>query len=190
MALRFFNTAPEQLYERMRSGQSTFLLDVRSPAEYAAAHIPGALSLPLDTLDAKTLAERLGDPGAGTDEPLFLTCQAGLRAERAAEKLRDAGYTNLVLLEGGTHAWDRRALPMQRGRNGISLERQAQVTIGSLLILKVVFGFAVSELFFVGGALIGAGLIVAGMTHWCGMVQLLARMPWNRGAPLAEATKA
>jgi hypothetical protein len=49
-----------------------------------------------------------------------------------------------------------------------------------LLILKVVFGFAFHELFFVLGALIGAGLITAGITRWCGMAKLIARMPWNR----------
>ena len=107
---------------------------------------------------------------------------------RDRRKLRDAGYTNLVLLQGGTQAWEKHALPMHRGQNPISLERQVQITIGALLILKVVFGFAISELFFVGGALIGAGLIISGVTRWCGLARLLARMPWNRSQHYATTT--
>lgn len=91
-----------------------------------------------------------------------------------------------MLLEGGTEAWERSALPMRRCGQAISLERQVQIAVGALLILKVVFGFTVHELFFVAGALIGAGLITAGVTRWCGMARLLARLPWNRGRRCAE----
>ena len=90
-----------------------------------------------------------------------------------------AGYDNIVLLQGGTEAWEKSGFPMRRIGNAISLERQVQITIGTLLILKVVFGFTVHEVFFVLAALIGAGLITAGVTRWCGMARLIARMPWN-----------
>jgi hypothetical protein len=37
---------------------------------------------------------------------------------------------------------------------------------------------------------IGTGLIVAGVTRWCGMARLIARMPWNRGEHCPEQMKA
>jgi rhodanese-related sulfurtransferase len=181
MNLSLPRVSPAQLNERMRTGQSITLLDVRSPAEYRAGHVKGALSVPLDELDSTDLVNRTGVAGIGQETPLYLTCQAGLRAQQAAERLNEGGHHNLVLLEGGTEAWARAGLPMRGSANALTLEQQVQITIGALLILKVAFGFAVHELFFVLGALIGAGLITAGITRWCGMARLLARMPWNRG---------
>lgn len=171
---------PERLHARMASDRPVALVDVRSPAEYRAGHVRGAVSLPLDDLTPARLERRLGKAAVGAEQPLYLTCHSGLRAQQAAQQLYQAGYRNLVLLQGGTAAWERAGLPMRRRGHAIALERQVQITIGALLILKVVFGFAVHELFFVLGALLGAGLITAGLTRWCGMARLLARMPWNR----------
>ena len=56
--------------------------------------------------------------------------------------------------------------------------------------LKVVLGFSVHALFFALAAVSGAGLIVAGATRWCGMAQLITRMPWNRGEHCPERMNA
>ena len=181
MTERILSISPAALHGRIRGGQQAPLVDVRSAPEYRAGHVGGAHSVPLDELDPKDLPERIGTPSAGTDTPLFLTCQSGIRAQQAAESLREAGYHNLVLLRGGTEAWEKAGLPLRRCGSSISLERQVQITVGALLILKVFFGFTVHELFFVFAALIGAGLVTAGVTRWCGMARLIARMPWNRG---------
>ncbi|MGB5496825.1 MAG: rhodanese-like domain-containing protein [Sedimenticolaceae bacterium] len=156
------------------------MLDVRSAAEYRAGHIPGANLAPLDELEVSSAPGVASGAGLRPDNPLYLTCQAGMRAEKAAQVLRDAGVEHLVLVQGGTEAWQKAGLPIKRHGNALSLERQVQIAVGRLLILKVFFGFTVHELFFVAGAVIGAGLITAGITRWCGMAQLIARMPWNR----------
>ena len=186
MAHDFATIAPSILHLRIRDGQPVTLLDVRSPVEYRSGHVRGALSVPLDDFDRLDIAELTGAAGLDGERPLYLTCHSGLRAQQAAERLREAGYHNLVLLQGGTEAWQRSALPMRRCGNDISLERQVQIAVGTLLILKVVFGFTVHELFFVLGALVGAGLIVAGVTRWCGMARLIARLPWNRRSDCIE----
>lgn len=183
---RFIDIAPVHLHRRMQADDAVTLVDVRSSAEYRAGHVPGALSLPLDELDNVEIAHYTGNQALGKDQTLYLTCQQGVRAEKAAQMLHESGFHNLALLKGGTDAWEKAALPMHRDSNAISLERQVQITVGTLLILKVVFGFTVHELFFVLAALIGAGLITAGITRWCGMAQLLARMPWNRGRSCSD----
>jgi hypothetical protein len=69
---------------------------------------------------------------------------------------------------------------MVRCGTAIALDRQVQIAVGSLLVLKVILGFTIHEIFFAAVPLIGVGLVVAGLTRWCGMADLLARMPWNR----------
>ncbi|MDX1409612.1 MAG: rhodanese-like domain-containing protein [Saprospiraceae bacterium] len=171
---------PEQLHAELLAGQSPALVDVRTAAEYRAGHIPGAQLIPGDELSPATIENRLGRSGLGSDETLYITCQTGARAARAAETLRQSGLTNIALVEGGTQRWQQAGLPLHRRSSAISLERQVQIAIGSLLILKVFLGYGVHELFFSAAAFIGAGLIFAGVTRWCGMAQLIARMPWNR----------
>ena len=176
----FPQISPVLLSKRLHKDANVTLLDVRSPAEYRAGHIPGALLAPLDELKGRDPADVSRGAGLRADNPLYLTCQAGVRAEHAAQVLREAGLAHLTLVQGGTDAWQKAGLPVKSCGRALSLERQVQIAVGSLLILKVFFGFTVHQLFFVMGAVIGAGLITAGLTQWCGMAQLIARLPWNR----------
>jgi len=180
MNTEFAQISPMALSQHLQSDPRAALLDVRSPAEYHAGHIPGARLVPLDELKASGPAGLIKDAGQEAGKPLYLTCHAGVRAEQAAQVLQQAGLEHVVLVQGGTEAWQKAGLPVKRCGAALSLERQVQIAVGSLLILKVLFGFTVHELFFVAAAVIGAGLITAGITRWCGMAQLIARMPWNR----------
>ncbi len=177
---KFRSLSPRFVNDIIELGEQVHLVDVRTPAEYRSGHAAGAQSIPLDQLTPDELTQRLGDAQAGRQKPVFLTCQAGIRAHQAAERLLESGMDNLFLVDGGTEAWSKAGLPMRRCGYAISLERQVQITIGALLVLKVVFGFTVNELFFALIPLIGAGLIVAGLTQWCGLARLIAVMPWNR----------
>lgn len=181
MSTQISTITPQDLDATRRHGQYTGLLDVRSAAEYRAGHIPSAQLIPLEDLTSATVGELFKRPTLGHEETLFITCHAGPRALKAVEHLQDAGYSNLTLLEGGTEGWEQAGLPLHRCGNAISLERQVQIAVGSLLVMKVLLGFSVHALFFAFAALIGVGLITAGVTRWCGMAKLIARMPWNRG---------
>lgn len=73
------------------------VLDVRGRDEYEAAHVPGAVLIPLDEL-----AARQGEiPDA---EPLYVICAVGARSLAAARALADAGYRALSVA-GGTNGW-------------------------------------------------------------------------------------
>jgi rhodanese-related sulfurtransferase len=155
------------------------MLDVRTPAEYAEGHAAGAVSIPLDRLDAGRLGRRLG-VRAGGEEPLYLICASGRRAEQAARKLRCEGLTNLALVDGGTQAWAAHRLPMRGISRLPSLERQGQIALGILILLILAKGTLLHPLFYVLIGLLGVGLIVSGITARCGLSTLLARLPWNR----------
>ena len=73
-----------------------FLLDVRTPSEFANGHVEGAINIPVDELRSR-LEELPSDKSA----PLYVTCQVGLRAYVGIMILRAAGYDNLYNLSGG-----------------------------------------------------------------------------------------
>ena len=114
-----------------------------------------------------------------TVEPGDILIIAG--ATKAVEKFRAAGFTNAISVEGGTTAWEKVGLPVVRGATRvISLERQVRIAAGSLVLLGVLLGWLVHPTFFALSAFVGAGLVFAGITDWCGMGMLLAKMPWNQ----------
>jgi rhodanese-related sulfurtransferase len=180
------NISPSDLYALQEQGKRVELIDVRTAVEYRQGHIPGARLLTLDTFNDKTFKKQLGDPQVSNQASLYITCQSGIRARQAAELLQDAGYRKVVLVDGGTEAWQKAGLPIKRCGDVISLERQVQITIGSLLLLKVFFGFTFHEVFFLAGAFVGVGLIMAGVTRWCGLARLIAMLPWNRNQDCAD----
>jgi len=174
------------MQDRMRGSDRAHFIDVRPPAEYADGHATGTISMPMDELDCTRVRSRLGDAAGGT-EPLHLICASGVRAQQAADRLREQGLSNLALVEGGTEAWARQGLPMQRPGGVMPMERQTQIAVGVLILLLLTKGALLHPLFYALTGLLGIGLIVAGVTARCGLSGVLARMPWNR-SPLGVQT--
>jgi rhodanese-related sulfurtransferase len=160
----------------LASGAAMELLDVRTPGEFAAGHVPGARLVPLDDLDpVGFLKER------GGDKPVYVLCQSGGRARRAIEKFRGIGFERCVLVEGGTQAWIDCGLPVNRRPDGgLPLMRQVQVVVGTISAAGAALALTVNPWFAVIPLATGCGLLFAGLTGFCGMALLLARMPWNR----------
>lgn len=77
------------------------LVDVRTPREYANGHIPGSINL---DIRAEDFEERIRAK-VGIDRPVLLYCQMGIRSGRAANLMRDMGYSELYDLEGGFAIW-------------------------------------------------------------------------------------
>jgi len=65
------------------------LVDVRTPEEFAAGHVPGAVNIPVQELD-----RRMGELES-RDQPVVLYCASGVRSGRAARILKDAGYSTV-----------------------------------------------------------------------------------------------
>ena len=97
----------EALIERQQKADADlFVLDVRSPEEFAAGHVPGAVNIPHDRL-----AERLMD--VPKDKDVVVYCQSGRRAGLAAKVLADNGYTRLGQLDGDIAAWKANGRPLE-----------------------------------------------------------------------------
>ncbi len=149
------------------------LIDVRSPSEFAAGHIPGAINIPMDELET-----RLGD--IRKDRPAILICQSGKRAEMSARLLQDRGY-DLRLLNGGVSEWERcgqSVICNQKSR--WSLERQVRLGAGLIVLTGVSLSLFLRPDWIYLSAFAGAGLVFAGLTNFCPMASILGRMPWNQ----------
>lgn len=168
--------SPEALAERSVA-QNIDLIDVRTPAEYREIHVDGSRNIPLDTLDPNAvMAARNGR----SDQPLFVMCKSGMRANKACQKFLDAGYDQVVNVEGGVQAWEAAQLPVVRGKKTISLERQVRIAAGFLTLIGALLGAFVHPYFIAIPAGVGAGLMFAGITDSCAMGMILAKMPWNQ----------
>ncbi|SEM66369.1 adenylyltransferase/sulfurtransferase MoeZ [Cryobacterium sp. TMT1-3] len=82
------------------------VVDVREPSEYAESSIPTARLLPLGELLTDGVLSPSGRAALPDDTPLIVHCHAGGRAARAANALREAGFTDVSVLTGGILAWD------------------------------------------------------------------------------------
>lgn len=150
------------------------LLDVRSPAEFETAHIPGAINIPVDVLAGQ--AREVHDRLAG---PVVLVCQAGPRAVQACRHLRAAGFDDALVLDGGMGRWDDGSRPVRRGAPRWSLERQVRLVAGSLVLTGIAASLVRPRARFLSGA-IGAGLTFSALSDTCAMGTLLSRLPYNR----------
>ena len=155
-------------------GAGARLVDIRGADEYARERIPGALNLPLDRIGDLTRDER----------PVVFHCRSGMRTAANAAQLADAARgAPAYLLQGGIGAWRGAGHPTVTDRTQpMEIMRQAQITAGALVLLGVLLGLFVAPGFFGMSAFVGAGLVFAGTTGWCGMAKLLRIMPWNRRA--------
>lgn len=150
------------------------LIDIRGVDEHARERIPGATNLPLD---------RIADlPCDG--RPVLFHCKSGMRtAANAARLASAAGDAPAFILDGGIDAWRNTGLATVTDRSQpLEIMRQVQVTAGALVLTGVLLGLFVTPGFFGLAAFVGAGLVLAGTTGWCGMANLLRLMPWNRRA--------
>jgi rhodanese-related sulfurtransferase len=148
------------------------LIDVREPAEYKAEHIKGSHLLPLGGCCPATL------PAAAHGKKVIIHCKAGKRGEKACAALMESGQ-EVYNLAGGLDAWVAAGLPVEKG-SGLPLMRQVQIAVGALVVGFTVLGFTVHPWLHGVAGMIGLGLLNAGITGWCGMALVLAKMPWNR----------
>lgn len=164
----------QTLQERLSSEDAPRVLDVRTPAEFETAHIPGSYNVPLDNL-----REHRAELRAHLDEDVVLVCRTGGRAEQAEKALAEVGLPGLRVLEGGMVAWESNGAPVNRGKQTWELERQVRLVAGSIVLSSVLGSIVVPELKWVAGG-IGAGLTFAALSNTCAMGMLLSKMPWNR----------
>lgn len=162
--------------ESTESAQLT-VVDVRTPGEYAAGHLPGALNVPLDRLDSALPALRRIPDGQ-----LLVVCASGARSENACRVLAEHGIQAMTLT-GGTQGWAQRGHELHRPasspRATWSMERQVRFTAGSIVLVGLGLGLLhpAGQLLSAG---VAGGLVFSALSNTCGMAALLSKLPHNR----------
>ena len=169
--------APGELQSLRERDPAVRVLDVRTPGEYESIHIPGSYNVPLDQL-----AEHAEEIRGAVEHPVVLVCRSGARSRQAQETLERSGLRNLHLLEGGLDAWAFAGNPVRRGPERLSLERQVRIAAGALAAIGGVLAIAIHPMWAMIPALVGSGLVFAGVTDSCGLALILSRLPYNRAA--------
>lgn len=101
-----FSTMTQQ---EVLSEQSTELLiiDVRTPQEFAAGHVPNAINIPVAMIQEGKFDFN------NESKKIVVYCRSGRRAQAALNELHDAGFDNLFHLEGDMSAWEAEGLPIE-----------------------------------------------------------------------------
>lgn len=95
------------LKARLDAGEQLLVLDVRTPEEYTQdGHIAGSTLLPI-----QELPQRMDE--LEKDQPIACFCHSGNRSRTACAQLAQAGFTNLVNVDGGIVAWKAARYPVE-----------------------------------------------------------------------------
>lgn len=157
-----------------QGGEEVDFINVCTPAEFKECHIEGVRNVPMNDLAAR-LSE-LDDKSK-----VYVHCRSGARACKAINQLTDLGVkAELINIRGGLEAWTEAGFATKQNGKGIPLTRQVMLTAGLLVLIGCVLSVTVDPRFIWLSAFVGAGLTFAGLTGWCGLMFLLARMPWNK----------
>lgn len=105
----YTDISSEDYRQRFASGDhgEFQFIDVREANEYAEAHIPGAINIPLSEFQRRM--DEISD-----DAPLLLVCGAGVRSAQAAMFMANMGYDEIYNLEEGTAGWIKKGYPVER----------------------------------------------------------------------------
>jgi rhodanese-related sulfurtransferase len=162
---------------RMQQESCIDLIDVRTPVEFRQLHAVGATNIPIDVLGLENIR---GARSGRSDDPLYVICASGQRSRRSIQKLTKLGIDNVVNVDGGTSAWEQAGLPVIRGQRTLALPQQMQIAAGTMVTTGFVLGMGVHPAFNLLSVAVGLGLIFAGLTGYCPLSSLIARMPWNQ----------
>ena len=99
---------PEAVYAKLGSEEVPMVIDVRKPAEYKVAHIPGAINIPVDELEVRI--NEVND-----EHGVLVYCINGSRTRLAESILLDNGIENIYHLEGAFYAWIQSGLEHAKG---------------------------------------------------------------------------
>jgi len=164
----------KEVIESEANNPTVDFINVCTPAEYNEKHIKGVRSVPLDTLPTR-VAEFNGK------KTVYIHCRSGSRGRQAIERLQALGVTaELANVEGGMLAWEDAGYETGSHTTRLPFMRQVFIGAGSLVLLSVVLTTFMHQDFILLALFVSFGLLVSGITGWCGMAMVLGKMPWNK----------
>lgn len=166
------NVTAQDVKQWLDQGEA-IIVDVREPAEHKSQFIPSAINVPLGKIAPEDVTKH--------PQKVVIHCQKGQRGQSACEKLLSInGQLEVYHLDGGIEAWAQQSMPVQTGTKKIlPLDRQVQLTIGLGVLIASLLGYFYNPNIIFVSAFFGAGLTFAGLSGFCGLARVMAKMPWN-----------
>ncbi len=163
----------EQFRQCQRDGGHC-IVDVRNTDAFNAGS-EAQVCWPVSEINGASVARFVREQNLTPDQTIILLCASGKRAQMAADKLSTLIPNPVAVVQGG-HG----ALRITGMKPVMSIERQVRIAAGLLVVLGSLAALLFNPLAVLICLLVGAGLMVAGITDWCGMGLLMMKMPWNR----------
>ncbi len=150
------------------------IYDIREADEFAREHIVGAQNTPISKFDVNTFNN--------LDKKIVVFhCQSGNRTRMNESKLKELKYEKIFVLKNGLAEWKSLGCAVAiNNKAPLPIMRQVQIVAGLLILIGVIAGFVISPAFFLLSGFVGAALIFAGVSGFCGMANLLMLLPYNK----------
>ena len=97
-------------FDKMRQEKGVVVLDVRTPQEFQAGHVPGAVNV-----DIANLEKFKSTVGALDKSKTYVVhCARGVRSARATKLMSPMGFGNLFDYHGGFEEWKKSGKPVEK----------------------------------------------------------------------------
>lgn len=150
------------------------VVDVRTKPEYNQINIQEAINIPLQEIPNHQQELQ-------KYKTVYIHCQSGGRSQKACQMLANLQGVEVINIQGGILDWEAQKFPTNKSqKTGYSIIQQVHIIAGSLALISSILSQTVASEWIYLSSLIGAGLLFAGLSGWCGMAHLLQKMPWNK----------
>jgi rhodanese-related sulfurtransferase len=149
------------------------LFDVRDHSEYDSEHIEGAIPHSLKTLNAQEI-QRISN-----GKKIIFHCASGKRAGMACKTFIKETGLDASLLKGSMREWKKSGLPTKLGVKKIPVEQQVMTIEGLFILIGLLLGLTISLYWLLLDAIIGAGILYAGISGKCMVTKMLKKLQSN-----------
>ena len=108
-------------FDKARQAKDAVVVDVRSPEEFAAGHIPGAVNVPVSGKGAEDFDKKV--MAVAKDKTVLVHCRSGVRSGRAVERLRQMNVAEIIEFPKGWVAWSEAGKPVEKGAGAEKREK-------------------------------------------------------------------
>jgi len=108
-AVKAFKNVGVEEFQKLAADKKNVVLDVRTPKEFAAGHIAGAVNIDFNAPDFAKKIEALDK-----DKAYLVHCAGGVRSTKACQKMTEIHFKQLFNLEPGLRAWEKAGKPVEK----------------------------------------------------------------------------
>lgn len=107
-----FRTIDLAEFDRLRQQEGVVVLDVRTPGEFKAGRVPGAVNIPVRGTGSEKFEEQIAQ--LDKSKTYLVMCAAGVRSPIAAGRMAELGFKNLADFPGGMNQWREAGKPIEK----------------------------------------------------------------------------